>query len=83
MSEARKPDKPSYPVAMRAALAPPLRPYFAEAMNAMLEGRSFQVNRVIAPATLDDGPHTTAMICGSLQSRLAAGERFSIHDSRW
>ena len=84
LSEAAKPDKPSYPVARRPALRPSLRPYFAEAMNAMLEGRSFQAGRVVGPAvTLDDGAQVTAQICSSQQSRLVRGEHFSIHDKRF
>jgi Zn-dependent protease with chaperone function len=83
LSEAADPDKPSYPVAKRPALRPPLRPYFAEAMNAMLESRSFRASRVIDPAFMqDDGPKVTSEICASQQSRLVRGEHFSIHDKR-
>ena len=80
--DASKPNAPSYPVAMRPALNPPLRPYFAEAINAMLEGRSFDTSRVTPPATLDEGTSVTANLCASQRSGLAAGQHFSIHDTR-
>jgi hypothetical protein len=80
MSDSRKPKLPSYPVAMRPALKPPLRPYFAEAVNAMLEARPFQTSRVTPPPTLDAGDNDTANICASQRTRLATGARFSIHD---
>jgi Zn-dependent protease with chaperone function len=80
VSDSRTPNEPPSPVMMRPALSPPLRPFFAEAINAMLEGRSFQTSRVNSPPVLDPGPRTTADICVSQRSRLGYGSRFSIHD---
>jgi hypothetical protein len=80
ISDKSKPKLPPYPVAMRPALKPPLRPYFVEAVNAMLEGRAFQASRVVPTPTLDAGANDTANLCASQRSRLATGARFSIHD---
>jgi Zn-dependent protease with chaperone function len=78
--DSRKPREPAYPVAMRPALSPPLRPYFAEAVNAMMESRPFQAGRVVPPPALEQGVRDTADICASQRSRLASGTWFSIHD---
>ncbi len=83
VSDGSKPTDPSFSVAKPPVLAPPLRPYFAEALNAMLEGRSFQTSRVIPPSALDPGAKMTAEVCDSHRSRLVRGERFSIHEDKW
>jgi hypothetical protein len=80
VSDSRFPGAPAYPVALRPALAPPLRPYFAEAVNAMMQGRKFQSGRVVTAPAAGEGEHDTAGLCGSQRSRLARGEHFSIHD---
>jgi hypothetical protein len=80
VSDSRSSSGPPYPVMFRPALSPPVRPFFAEAINAILEGRSFQTSRVNSPPALEPGPKMTADICASQRSRLGGGERFSIND---
>ena len=69
-----------YPVMFRPALSPPVRPFFAEAIDAILAGRSFQTSRVNSPPALEPGPKMTAEICASQRGRLGGGARFSIND---
>ncbi len=82
MLNASRPSAPSYPVAMQPALKPPLRPYFAEAMNAMLDGRAFEASRVTQPVPLDEGASDTANLCAFQRNELATGLHYSIHDTR-
>jgi len=80
VSDSRPSSMPTYPVMFRPALSPPVRPFFAEAINAILQGRSFQTSRVNSPPALEPGPKMTADICASQRGRLGGGERFSIND---
>ena len=80
VSDSRFPQAPAFAVAMRPALAPPLRPYVAEAVSAMMQGRPFQPSLVVAGPAAGEGERTTAGICESQRGRLARGEHFSIHD---
>jgi Zn-dependent protease with chaperone function len=79
-AEAGKPEVAPYQVAMRPALMPPLRPYFAEAVTAMLEQRPFERHRVVPPSVLDEGTRWTGNVCGSQRTQLEAGRHLSIHD---
>jgi Zn-dependent protease with chaperone function len=79
--DSRTPEQAPYPVSLRPALMPPLRPYAAAALNAMLDGSSFQADGVVIPSPLDPGTNDTANFCASERSRLARGEHLSIHDT--
>ena len=80
VSDSRPSSGPPYPVMFRPALSPPVRPFFAEAINAILAGRSFQTSRVNSPPALEPGAKMTAEICASQRGRLGGGGRFSIND---
>jgi Zn-dependent protease with chaperone function len=80
-TDADKPGAPPYKVAMRPALMTPLRPYFAEAVNAMLEERRFETRRVVPPSVLDEGTQSTRDVCASQRNQLVTGRHLSIHDS--
>jgi Zn-dependent protease with chaperone function len=79
--DSSKPGAPPDPVAMRPALAPPLRPHFAEAINALLEGRTYDAMRYDPPSAYGPGAGLTAGICASQRNRMVQGEHFSIHDT--
>jgi Zn-dependent protease with chaperone function len=80
MHDSRTPHAPPSTVMLRPALSPPVRPFFAEAINTILEGRSFQTSRVNSPPSSDPGAKITADICASQRGRLGQGSRFSIND---
>jgi hypothetical protein len=65
---------------MRPALMPPLRPYFAEAITAMLEQRPYDRRRVVPPAEEEAGTHWTGNVCGSHRTQFETGRHLSIHD---
>jgi Zn-dependent protease with chaperone function len=80
-SEAHRPDLAPYPVAMRPALMPPLRPYFVEAITALLEQRPYDPKRVVPPAGEGLSARWTGNVCASHRTQLeTAGRRLSIHD---
>jgi Zn-dependent protease with chaperone function len=77
---ANRPDVPPWWVKMRPALMPPLRPYFAEAMTALLEDRPFNARRVAGPAEIDESTRSTGEVCSAHRTQLVNGRHFSIHD---
>jgi Zn-dependent protease with chaperone function len=80
-TDSRQPELGPWPVAMRPALMPPLRPFVAEAMTAMLEQRAFDPKRVVPPAGGDESARWTGDVCGSHRTQLeTAGRHLSIHD---